>query len=54
MTQGQVHWFVGRSGPRGTQSGGSDEAQRIAAWVAATFPATIVDDVTLYDLTTTP
>ena len=33
-----------------TDSGGSDAAVRIAEWVEATFPATTVDGVTLYDL----
>lgn len=53
VAQGQVHWFVGESGPGGTESGGSDEAHRIADWVAATYTPTTVDGVTLYDLTTT-
>jgi 4-amino-4-deoxy-L-arabinose transferase-like glycosyltransferase len=52
VADGEVHWFVGGSGPGGAQSGGSDDAQLIAAWVAATHTPTVVDGTTLYDLTT--
>jgi 4-amino-4-deoxy-L-arabinose transferase-like glycosyltransferase len=51
VAEGKVHWFVGGSGPGGAQSGGSDDAQRIAAWVAATYTPTVVDGTTLFDLT---
>jgi hypothetical protein len=34
-----------------TSSGGSDEARRIAEWVATTFTPVTVDGTTLYDLT---
>lgn len=54
VAAGQIHWFVGGTGPGGTQSGGSDASRRIAEWVAATFPPTTVDGVELYDLTGTP
>jgi hypothetical protein len=55
---GRIHWFVGSEsggagGPGGrmnADSGGSDAAKQIAAWVAATFPSQTVDGVTLYDL----
>ncbi len=56
VTDGRVHWFVGSTGTGGpggranADSGGSDAAKQIAAWVAATFPARTVDGVTLYDL----
>lgn len=46
----EIHVFVGGAG-FGQGMGGSEEAQAIAAWVAATFPSTAVDGVTLYDLT---
>jgi hypothetical protein len=52
VARNQVHWFVGDSGPGGTASGGSDDAQLIAAWVADTFTPTTVGGTTLYDLTT--
>ncbi|WP_067464775.1 ArnT family glycosyltransferase [Actinomadura macra] len=45
---GDPHGRVGRGGGPGT--GGSDAAQRITAWVAATFTATTVGGATLYDL----
>ncbi|XVV06257.1 ArnT family glycosyltransferase [Actinosynnema sp. CA-248983] len=47
--KGQIHYFLGGAGmPAET---GSDASERIAEWVADTFPATTVDDVTVYDLT---
>ncbi|WP_253777360.1 glycosyltransferase family 39 protein [Goodfellowiella coeruleoviolacea] len=50
---GKIHYFIGGAGfsARGTESGGSDAAQRIAEWVAATFTASTVDGTTVYDLT---
>ncbi|WP_433279611.1 ArnT family glycosyltransferase [Pseudonocardia xinjiangensis] len=51
VAQGQVHWFIGGRGSDDTTSGGSDQAGRIATWVAATFPSTTVDGTTLFDLT---
>jgi hypothetical protein len=51
VADGQVHWFVGGAGPDDTASGGSDEAIRIATWVASSFTPVTVDDRTLYDLT---
>ncbi|WP_309113422.1 glycosyltransferase family 39 protein [Saccharothrix sp.] len=46
---GQIHYFLGGAGmPAET---GSDASEHIAEWVADTFPATTVDDVTVYDLT---
>jgi 4-amino-4-deoxy-L-arabinose transferase-like glycosyltransferase len=47
----KVHWFVGGAGPDDTASGGSDEAIRIATWVASRFTPVTVDGRTLYDLT---
>jgi hypothetical protein len=57
VSEGRVHWFVGTA-ERGrgggllgdTSSGGSDQARRVAEWVAATFTPTTVDGTTLYDL----
>ncbi|MDL4821782.1 glycosyltransferase family 39 protein [Actinomadura opuntiae] len=56
VRQGRIHYFVGgggtmmgRAGGNGSGSG-SDEAQRIGAWVAATFTAASVGGTTLYDL----
>jgi len=49
VASGKIHWFIG-GGIGMRADGGSDAASEIAAWVAATFPATTVDGVTLYDL----
>lgn len=53
VADGEIHYFIGggsggagRGGPQA--SGGS--SSEISAWVAATFTATTVDGVTLYDL----
>jgi 4-amino-4-deoxy-L-arabinose transferase-like glycosyltransferase len=56
VADGRIHWFIaggssGRGGPGGGQPGGSQAASEISAWVSATFPATSIDGVTLYDLT---
>lgn len=48
----KIHYFVG-SDSIGRSTGGSAAAAQIAAWVTATFTATTVDGVTLYDLTAT-
>ncbi|MBW0107029.1 glycosyl transferase, partial [Pseudonocardia sp. KRD-291] len=56
VADGEVHWFVGGadSGPTGggtaTDTGGSDAAAQIAAWVAQHYTPRTVDGVTLYDL----
>ena len=52
----KIHYFVGSGtamGGRGasTDTGGSDDAARIAAWVQATFTSTTVGGTTVYDLT---
>jgi hypothetical protein len=52
VADGEVHWFIGGSG-FGPSAGGSDASSSIANWVAATFSATTVDGVTLYDLSST-
>lgn len=49
----RIHYFVGGSAMRfgrGERTG-SDDADQIAEWVQANFPAQIVDGATLYDLT---
>ena len=51
VADGQVHFFVGGTGPGSTASGGSDTARQIAEWVAATYRATTVDGTAVYDLT---
>ncbi|NLU79681.1 glycosyltransferase family 39 protein [Micromonospora sp. HNM0581] len=49
VADGQIHWFLGGGGFRGT-NGGSSASSEIAAWVAENFPTQTVDGVTLYDL----
>ena len=54
VAAGEIHYFIasGGGGFGGNQMGGSSASSDIAAWVAASFTATTVDGVTLYDLTT--
>lgn len=47
----QIHYFIGGSRRFGRTNGGSDAANRIAAWVAENFRATTIGGVTIYDLT---
>lgn len=50
----RIHYFIGGAMPGmrgGGSSGGSDDAQRIAAWVQANFTARTLGGVTVYDLT---
>jgi 4-amino-4-deoxy-L-arabinose transferase-like glycosyltransferase len=50
VAAGQIHYYVG--GGQGGPDGRSDSTSaQIAAWVEATYPATTVGDVTVYDLT---
>lgn len=54
VAAGAVHYFVGDESSASistTDSGGSDDAARIAAWVAATYTPTTVGGTTVYDLT---
>jgi len=47
----KIHWFVGGGvGSGRSQSGGSDDAARIAAWVQQHYTPTTVGGTTLYDL----
>jgi 4-amino-4-deoxy-L-arabinose transferase-like glycosyltransferase len=50
VAEGRIHYFIdgGRMGGRST--GGSNDAQQIAAWVAANYTATTVGGTTVYDL----
>lgn len=51
VAEGQIHYYIGSGtggGPGGSDSDSS--SSQIAAWVAANFGATTVDDVALYDL----
>ncbi|GAW48086.1 MULTISPECIES: glycosyltransferase family 39 protein [unclassified Nocardioides] len=50
VEDGRIHYFIGGSG-LGRSMGGSSASSEIAAWVEATYTATTVDGVTLYDLT---
>ncbi|GII05669.1 glycosyltransferase family 39 protein [Planobispora takensis] len=52
VAAGEIHYFIGGGGGMGMRSnGGSDASSQIAEWVAATFPASTVGGVTVYDLT---
>nr|WP_051386484.1 glycosyltransferase family 39 protein [Actinokineospora inagensis] len=48
VAQHKIHWFIGGSLMSG--GSGSDDAARIAEWVAQTHQSTTVDGVTLYDV----
>ena len=48
----KIHWFVGGgAGSTRSQSGGSEDAAEIAAWVQQHCTAMTVGGTTLYDLT---
>ena len=49
VADGKIHYFLG-GGAWMPGRGGSDSAQRIVQWVAATFTATTVAGVTVFDL----
>ena len=55
VADGAIHYFIaggggfGTGGPGGSSSGSSTSSE-ISSWVAATFTATTVDGVTVYDL----
>ncbi|MHC1558472.1 ArnT family glycosyltransferase [Actinomycetospora sp. C-140] len=54
VASGAVHYFVGDESSASistTDSGGSDDAARIAAWVASHYRATTVGGTAVYDLT---
>ena len=50
---GKIHYFLGDGMPMQGNSG-SDLAQQIADWVAATYSSSTVDGTIVYDLTATP
>ena len=50
VAAGRIHWFVASGLEGATSMNGSDEARRIAEWVAANADSQTVDGVTLYDL----
>ncbi len=50
VSQGEIHYFIGGSTMRGGAGSGSDDAQRIAAWVRQTYTARTVGGTTVYDL----
>lgn len=54
VAAGRVHYFLGDTGAgesSASSTGGSDDAARIGAWVAAHYTARTVGDTTVYDLT---
>jgi hypothetical protein len=54
VTEQKIHYFIGdRDGGMRGNDGGNAGSQ-ISAWVTATFPATTVGGVTVYDLTSSP
>lgn len=53
VQRGEIGWFVG-GGVLGPQTGGSQAARTITAWVAARYRPLRVDGVLLYDLTRPP
>nr|WP_314142909.1 glycosyltransferase family 39 protein [uncultured Rhodococcus sp.] len=48
VADGEIHYFIGGGGMPGVESGTS---AAISSWVTENFTATIVDNVTFYDLT---
>ncbi|MBA4858215.1 ArnT family glycosyltransferase [Nocardia farcinica] len=50
VRDGKIHYFIG--GGRGGPGGSTSESSRISTWVEENFTPTVVDGVTLYDLTT--
>jgi 4-amino-4-deoxy-L-arabinose transferase-like glycosyltransferase len=51
VAAGKVHYFLAGGGGFGNQNGGSEDSQAISQWVEASFTATTVGGVTVYDLT---
>ncbi|MGN9846285.1 glycosyltransferase family 39 protein [Nonomuraea sp. H19] len=56
VAEKKIHYFLGAGMGfgRGGDTGGSDDAAKIAAWVQETFTATTVGGTAVYDLTTQP
>ncbi|MFS3127967.1 ArnT family glycosyltransferase [Nocardioides sp. Bht2] len=53
VLRGEIGWFIG-GGVLGPQTGGSQAAREITAWVAARYRPFQVDGVLLYDLSLAP
>jgi 4-amino-4-deoxy-L-arabinose transferase-like glycosyltransferase len=53
VADGEVHWFIA-GGVGMASSTGSDEAHHVQTWVEAHYASTVVDGVTLYDLSRPP
>jgi hypothetical protein len=51
VRQGRIRYFIGSGGAGRAAASGSDQARRIAEWVAANLPARTVDGVNIHDLT---
>ncbi|WP_326552532.1 ArnT family glycosyltransferase [Micromonospora sp. NBC_01813] len=49
VADGEIHYFI--AGSLARSDSGSDDAQQIAEWVTASFTATDIGGVTVYDLT---
>ena len=53
VADGQIHWFLASGGGGGAARGpGGDTSSAISTWVEASFTATTVGGVTVYDLST--
>ncbi|WP_448642733.1 ArnT family glycosyltransferase [Geodermatophilus sp. URMC 63] len=50
VADGEVHWFIAGGGMGMDSDGGSSASAQIADWVAEHYTASIVDGVTVYDL----
>jgi 4-amino-4-deoxy-L-arabinose transferase-like glycosyltransferase len=50
VASGEIHYYIDSASMASTSSGGSDAANEISEWVAATYTATDVDGTTVYDL----
>ncbi|MRH89193.1 hypothetical protein GFY24_17340 [Nocardia sp. SYP-A9097] len=53
VTEGRIHYFVAGAG-RGPGDSSTSEGSKITAWVNDHYTAVQVDEVTLYDLTSSP
>jgi hypothetical protein len=50
VASGEIHYYIDSASMASTSSGGSDAANEISEWVAATYTATDVDGTTVYAL----
>ena len=51
VAQGKIHYFIAAAAGGGVGGTSGTYGPEIATWVSASFTATTVDGVTLYDLT---